>query len=154
MHERPDAVNLERMRELLTGGVDVRIKPGGISMLPTLRPDQDVVILSPLPENLKKYDVPFYIRDDGQLVLHRIVKVGQTYTCIGDNQFLEEPGVRKEQMIGMMSGFVRNGKEHSVDEAGYCLYCRLWHGTRKFRHVLKFPVYYLRRALSCLISKS
>lgn len=154
MHDWPDGVDLERMRELLARGKDIRIRPGGISMLPLLRPDRDLVLLSPVPEKLQKYDVPFYVRDDGRLVLHRIVAVGETCTCIGDNQFLEEPGVRKDQMIGIMSGFVRNGKEHSVNEAGYRLYSRLWHGTRKFRHVLKFPLYYLRRALLCLISKS
>ena len=154
MHDRQDAVDLNRIKELLSQGICVAIKPGGISMFPTLRPERDLVILSPVPEEPKKYDVPFYQRDDGRLVLHRIIEVGQTYTCIGDSQFQEEPGVRKEQMIGMMSGFVRNGREHSVDEAGYRLYSRLWHGTRKVRHVLKFPVYYLRRALSCLISKS
>lgn len=141
---------LPRMRELLAQGRDVRIAPGGISMLPTLRPNKDIVILSPLPEKLKKYDVPFYRRDNGQCVLHRIIEVGETYTCIGDGQFHKETGITDEQMIALMSGFIRDGKQHSVSEPGYRLYCRLWHHTRTLRHVIKWPKYYIRRMLSWL----
>ena len=128
-----------RMLELLAQGRQVKIKPEGVSMLPTLRPNQDIVILSPLPEKLKKYDVVFYRRADGQFVLHRIVAVGERYTCLGDNQFREEPGVEKEQMIAIMSGFIRNGKEHSVQELRYRIYCRLWCAMRKVKHVFLFP---------------
>lgn len=148
----PD-VNVEclpQIREKLARGERVKILPGGISMLPTFRPQQDVVILSPLPDMLKKYDVPFYQRANGKLVLHRIVEVGDTYTCVGDNQFQTEPGVTRLQMIGVVSGFVRNGREHSVEEPIYKLYCRIWHHTRKLRHMIKWPKYYLRRLLKWL----
>lgn len=106
--------------------------------------------MSPLPETLKKYDIPFYQRPGGKPVLHRIVEVGQTYTCVGDNQFQTEPGVTREQMIGVVTGFIRNGRVHSVDEPAYRLYCRLWHHTRNIRHFFKWPKYYLRRALGWL----
>ena len=138
------------IREKLERGEQVRILPGGVSMLPTFRPERDIIILSPLPQTLKKYDVVFYQRSNGKPVLHRIVAVGETYTCLGDNQFQTERGVKREQMIGLVTGFIRGGREHSVEELGYRSYCRLWHHTKRLRHIIKYPKYYLRRLLQCL----
>lgn len=138
------------IREKLEQGEQARIRPGGTSMLPTFRPDRDVIILSPLPQTLKKYDVIFYQRSDGKPVLHRIIAVGETYTFVGDNQFQTEPGVKREQMIGLVTGFIRNGRMHSVGEPVYWLFCRIWHHTRKLRHIIKWPKYYLRRLLQWL----
>lgn len=139
-----------RIREKLEKGEQVRILPSGTSMLPTFRPDRDVIVLSPLPQALKKYDVIFYQRSDGRPVLHRIIEVGQTYTCVGDGQFKTEPGVKREQMLGLVSGFIRDGREHSTEAPIYKLYCRFWCHTRKLRHIIKWPKYYLRRLLKWL----
>lgn len=104
-------------------------------MLPMLRQGIDSVVLSPLPEILKKYDLPLYRRDDGKYILHRIVKVGESYTCVGDNQFDLERGVRRDQMIAIVSGFYRGERYHSVSEPGYLIYCRLRHYSRPLRRV-------------------
>ena len=114
-------------------------------MLPMLRQGVDSVILSPLPERLKKYDLPLYRRDDGKYILHRIVATGDTYTCIGDNQFLEESGLRQDQMIAVMTGFYRGETYHSVNEPGYWLYCRFWHYSRPIRHIWRRMIGWLRR---------
>lgn len=51
----------------------------GDSMLPILRQGKDLMVISRKPEDrLKKYDVPLYKRDNGQYVLHRILKVRKT----------------------------------------------------------------------------
>ncbi len=135
----PDtSVRLEQlfplMQEQLALGQSVKFTPQGTSMRPTIYGGRDQVILSPLPEKLKKYDLPLYRREDGQFVLHRIVKVGQTYTCVGDNQFILEEGVPQEWMIALTTGFVRKGKYYSTDSFGYRIYCRIWHWTRPVRH--------------------
>ena len=117
----------------LAAGRSVKIIPQGISMRPMILGGRDQVVLSPLPKELKKYDLPFYQRDNGQFVLHRIVKADGEFTCIGDNQFKYEKGVRQDQMIAITTGFVRKGKYHSVDEKGYRLYCCLWHWSRPVR---------------------
>lgn len=129
---------LPHIQEVLAAGEGIWIKPGGVSMLPMLRPGRDAVLLSPLPERLKKFDLPLYRRPNGAFVIHRIIKAEETYTCIGDNQFLKEPGVRQEQMIALVTSFVRNGREHSVREPGYRLYCRFWHYTRLIRRAYHF----------------
>lgn len=147
----PDtSVRLEQLlpliQERLASGESVQFTPQGTSMRPTIYGGRDQVVLSPLPEKLKKYDLPLYRRDDGQFVLHRIVKVGKTYTCVGDNQFILEEGVPQEWMIALTSGFVRKGKYYSVDSFGYRVYCRLWHWTRPIRYfVLRYGQAILRR---------
>lgn len=141
------------MRQALEAGERVSIKPDGESMLPFIRPKRDVVVLSRLPEQLKKYDLVLYRRDNGKFVLHRVVKVGDTYSCVGDNQFALEYGVRREQMIAVATAVIRNGRERSVDLLPYRVYYRFRYYTRRLRQVVTCPGYFLRRIFSCLRSK-
>lgn len=134
------------IRESLSQGKSVRFSPRGVSMLPMLRQGLDSVELSPLPERLKKYDLPLYQRRNGQYVLHRVVGVdGDTYTCIGDNQFELEHSVAHEQMIAVVTAFFREQKAHSVNEFGYKTYCRVWHNSRGVRRFFRRCVNRLRR---------
>ena len=48
---------------------------------------------------------------NGEYVLHRVIKVGKSYTCIGDNQFEYEHGIEHRQMIGVVTAFVNGKKE-------------------------------------------
>ena len=116
-------------------------------MLPMLRQGIDKVVLSPLPQRLKKYDLPLYQRDNGQFVLHRIVEVGETYTCLGDNQFQKEPGLRQEQMIALVTAFTRKDREIPVTAWHYRLYCRVWYHSRHLRHIFRWAKNRLRRHL-------
>ena len=50
------------IREQIASGKSVRISPKGVSMLPMIREGKDSVTLSPVPEKLRKYDLPFYQR--------------------------------------------------------------------------------------------
>lgn len=133
------------IRERLAAGQTVRFSPRGTSMLPMLRQGRDSVVLAPVPETLKKYDLPLYQRGNGQFVLHRVVAVGDTYTCIGDNQFQLETGLRHDQMIAVVTAFSRGGREISVTSSGHRLYCRLWHWSRPVRYILRRGLSWLRR---------
>lgn len=135
------------IRETLAAGKTVRFSPRGISMLPMLRQGIDSVVLSPLPEKLRKYDLPLYQRDDGHYVLHRIVKVGQTYTCIGDNQFEYEQGLRHDQMIALVTAFTHGKRNIPVTDPFYWCYCRFWHYSRSLRHFWRRGKGWLRRHL-------
>ena len=58
----------------------------GVSMMPLLREDRDVMIIERVTGRLKKYDVPLYKRPNGQYVLHRILKVREKdYVICGDH---------------------------------------------------------------------
>lgn len=135
------------IRERLEAGQTVRFLPRGVSMLPMLRQGVDSVVLSPLPEKLQKYDLPLYQRENGQYVLHRVVAVGETYTCLGDNQFVLEHGINHSQMIALVTAFYRGEKYHSVKEPGYRLYCRLWYGSRGLRRFWRRGIGWLKRHL-------
>lgn len=135
-------------REQLSRGQSIRFSPRGVSMLPMLRQGIDSVVLSPLPERLKKYDIPLYQRDNGQYILHRIVKVGDTYTCLGDNQFAEEKGVRPDQMIAVVTAFYRKDRMYKTDDVSYQCYCWLWHYSRGMRRIWRG----LKRRLHRLIA--
>ena len=139
---------LPLIQEGLATGRKVRFSPKGTSMLPMLRQGIDDVVLSPVPEKLKKYDLPLYRRSSGQFVLHRIVKVGETYTCVGDNQFELEPGLRHEQMIGLVTAFTRGAKRISVTDLRYQVYCRIWHYSRPMRHIWRRGMGWLRRKIT------
>ena len=138
---------LPLIQECLGSGRSFTFSPHGVSMLPMLRQGIDTVTLSPLPEKLRKYDLPLYRRPDGKFVLHRIVKAGQTYTCIGDHQFVYEKGVEHDWMIAVVTEFTRDGKRHSVREWPYRLYCRLWHYTRFPRRVWLSGISRVKRLL-------
>lgn len=135
------------IREKLAAGHTVKFRPRGISMLPMLRQGIDSVVLSPAPPILKKYDIPLYQRDDGHYVLHRVVKVRDTYTCIGDNQFELEHGVRYDQVIAVVSAFYRGEEYHSVTEPGYRRYAKLRHYSRPLRHLWSRGKGWLKRHL-------
>ena len=134
-------------RETLAEGKNVTFYPRGISMLPMIRQGKDSVTLKPISGRLKKYDIPLYQRDNGGYVLHRVVKVGETYTCIGDNQFVEERGLRHDQMIAVVSSFTRNGKIIPMTDVRYQLYCRFWHFSRPARYFLRRVKRFVRRKI-------
>ena len=102
-------------------------------MLPMLRQGRDCVVISPIKKDIKKYDLPLYKRANGQYVLHRVVSSGDTFTCIGDNQFEVEKGVSRDQMIGVVTAFCREDREYRTDSVMYRMYCVLWHHSRTFR---------------------
>lgn len=135
------------MKEQLALGNTVSFYPKGTSMLPMLRQNVDSVILSPISGKLEKYDLPLYQRDNGQYVLHRIVAVGETYTCMGDNQLVPEKGLRQDQMIAVVSAFKRGEKRISVDDPAYRLYCRIWVGLYPVRKLLVRVKGFLRRII-------
>lgn len=135
------------IRECLDNGQSVRFSPRGISMLPMLRQGMDSVVLSPVPGKLQKYDLPLYQRENGKYILHRITGTGTTYTCMGDNQFVEETGIRQDQLLALVTGFYRGEIYHSVNEPAYRLYCRFWHYSRPARSFWRRGIGWLRRKL-------
>lgn len=124
------------IRESLNRGQTITFSPRGTSMLPLLKEGRDTVTLTAPPAKLKKYDIPLYQRKNGKYVLHRVVKVGETYTCIGDNQFTLERGIEHGQIIAVCSSFVRKGKKIKASDFSYRLYAIFWNHSRFIRRFL------------------
>lgn len=100
----------------------------GDSMMPMLRQKRDLLIVEPRPEGrCRRYDVVLYKRPSGQYVLHRILKVRKDgYVLCGDNQWFLEQDVPDEWIFGVLTGFVRDGKQISVKDFKYRCYVHLW----------------------------
>lgn len=135
------------IHESFAAGKSVRFSPQGTSMLPMIRQNIDTVVISPIQGNLKKYDLPLYQRANGQYVLHRIVEVGETYTCMGDNQFVKEPGLQRSQMLAVVTAFYRGERKYTTEDLSYQIYCRLWYHSRHIRHFWRRGCGWLRRHL-------
>lgn len=136
------------VQERLAQGQTIRYLPfRGVSMKPMLRQGKDSVELSPLPEKLKKYDIPVYRYPSGKYVMHRVVEVKDThYICIGDN-LVEPETIYPQQLIGVVTAFRRGERRIEVDAPGYRLYCRLWVGLYPLRKLWKRIKRWLRRLL-------
>ena len=120
----------------------------GVSMLPLLRQGKDLFTLEKKGDaRCKVGDVVLYRRGE-QYVLHRVVEVrDKDYVILGDNCVCREFGIGDEDIIGVMTGYVRGGKEHSVSDFAYRLYSALWLHTEKPRVFLKRARGWLRRHL-------
>ena len=109
--------------EVISSGGDVTIIASGTSMEPFIRDKKDKVTLRKPAGKLKKGDVPFYKRKNGQFILHRIIGKDQNgYILRGDNQWVKEYSVTDEDIIAVLSCVEKNGRKHFVD--GF--YCRAY----------------------------
>ena len=94
----------------------------GVSMKPMLTEHRDTVLLAPITEEPKVGDIFLYQRENGKFVLHRLIRVTpECYLFCGDNQCALEK-VKKEQLLAIVSGFTRKGKQYSLKSPVYNLY--------------------------------
>ena len=96
----------------------------GVSMMPLLRQGRDLFTVKKKgPERCKVGDVVLYKRPPDKYVLHRIVEVREdSYVILGDSCVNREYGVTDSDILGVMTGYIRDGKEHSVTEQAYLDY--------------------------------
>lgn len=127
--------------ELLSRDGKLVYKTRGKSMEPMLRQDRDLVILGAPSDRLQRYDVAMYRRGKAY-VLHRVIQVrGNDYLFRGDNTYAEE-FIRDADVIGVLIGFVRKGKQISITDRKYCLYVKCWCAAYPFR---RFAIQTIRR---------
>lgn len=111
----------------------------GISMRPMIRQGRDMFTLVRKTEaRCRRFDVVLYRRPSGQYVMHRVVKVRPAdYVILGDNCVSKEYGIRDEDILGVMTEFVRKGKKYSVEHKGYRAYAGLWYALFPLRRFYK-----------------
>lgn len=125
------------IRKVLAEGGTFPFYPKGTSMEPTIHQGTDQVLIKALPEKLKKYQIILYKRANGAFVLHRIVKTGKdSYTMRGDNQFYTEPGIRREQMIGMVCKLKNPQGEVSTESIAFWMKSAIWVESAWIRRIL------------------
>lgn len=117
----------ETIRLVLESGGEFRMYPKGTSMLPLINQGRDSVVLVKPEKTPAPGDIVFYLRENGQYVLHRIVDVQDgVYVLCGDNQIGLEYGIREEQIIGVVKSVFRGDKCISGKSRRYRLYLFVW----------------------------
>jgi hypothetical protein len=110
--------------------------PVGNSMWPLLKRQRNAVLIRQAAGRLRRHDIALFRRDNGQLVLHRVMEVGyQDYACCGDNQLTWEHGIREDQILGLVEGFYRGESFISCTDPGYQRYVRLWCSSMGLRRI-------------------
>lgn len=89
--------------EAIKDGGQFILIPKGNSMLPTIEPLKDKIVLT-FTEEPKKNDIVLYRRKSGAFVAHRIIKIKNgNYTMCGDNQVYREKGIEKDCIIALIN---------------------------------------------------
>lgn len=116
------------LEQLLREGAILRLKPQGYSMYPLFVPGRDEALIEQVSAaDCRRNDVVLYRRDQGILVLHRILHITeQGFYLVGDNQWEVEGPIRPNQILGILIAFRRRGREHSVHHPLYRFCSALW----------------------------
>lgn len=124
------------LKESVKNGGNVRLRVTGGSMRPFLNSEGDCVILS-RANDLKRGDIVFFVRENGQCVLHRIVKIkGGAFFLTGDAQTYKEGPVNRESILAKAVGAVRKGKNIGEKNAVWLFFKHIWIHSIKFRPFL------------------
>lgn len=135
------------IEKALQEGRTLQIKPQGYSMYPMFVPGRDEAVIAPVkPAELKRGDVALYRREEGILVLHRLVRhTKEGFYFVGEQQTEVEGPLRADQIKGVLIEFIRNGRRISIQNPLYVLISRLWLRLRPVRGVVLAAVARLRR---------
>ena len=131
---------LEQYRQILAEDPQARELPllvTGNSMSPFLIGGRDTVFLSRLEREPRKGDILLYRRTPGGYVLHRVYRItGDNLTMLGDAQTLPEPGIRREQVIAVVTRVSRKGKELAPGSFWWVFFEKYWLRMVSLRHIV------------------
>ncbi|MDD4211929.1 MAG: S24/S26 family peptidase [Bacilli bacterium] len=120
--------------------------PVGTSMLPLIVEGVHSVKLEKINRPIRKYDIVLYHRDNDQYVLHRVVRVHEDfYDMKGDNQFMIEKNIRKDQVIAIMSGLYCQEQIVPLQGFRYQISIRMNLWFRHFRRLFQKIKHLLKR---------
>lgn len=100
----------------------------GVSMLPFLRQRRDIIEIRRKDSSIRcnRYDVVLYKQGD-KYILHRVLKVrAKDYVICGDNNIWCEYGITDDQILGVLTRVIRDGKSIYPSDWQYRVYVHLW----------------------------
>lgn len=104
-------VYVSMLRDLVNEGKECRLLISGSSMAPFLVHERDSIVFSKPDRELRRGDMVFYQRENGQYVMHRILHVKpEGLYIIGDAQTEVEGPVKPEQVFALVTKVNRKGK--------------------------------------------
>lgn len=123
----PPEVLVEQLLDVMEQAQMLPLVVSGNSMSPFLVHGRDTVYLSKVTAPLKKGDVIFYRRDNGAYILHRICRMeGESYCLVGDAQYLIERGIRRDQVLAIVTAVRRKGKLLQKGSFWWDFFERVW----------------------------
>lgn len=116
------------MRDLVNEGKEVSMLVAGSSMSPFLIHYRDTIYFAKPERALRAGDMVFYQRDNGQFIMHRIIRVRRDgcYDIVGDNQTEIERGVRRDQIFAIITKVKRKGKWIGPGDFWWVFFAQVW----------------------------
>ena len=130
------------LRELVQQGETVSMLISGNSMAPFLCSRRDYIYFRSPDRPMRRGDIVFYERDNGQFVVHRIIRVHREadgrrrFDITGDNQS-ELESVREDQIFGLIFAVERKGKKIVPGDFWWEFFARVWTRIIPFRRAVK-----------------
>lgn len=128
----------QELKIAISEGKEFRMPVKGTSMLPYIHDGDHVTMVA--SGSIKKNDMIFYQRENGQYVLHRVhhIKDGK-YALVGDHQTFIEYPILKEQVIAKVKAIHHKGKTKYPKGFHYSLY--IWFFRSMFLRKCYFKIY-------------
>lgn len=134
-------VYMQMVQELLKEGKEVPLVITGNSMSPFLIHERDQILISRVNRPLKKGDMAFFRRTNGQYIMHRICRVKkennkEAYYFVGDAQTAIEGPIRREQIFGLITAVERKGKILRKGDFWWEFFEHVWLHIIPFRRMI------------------
>lgn len=143
---------LSTLRNLVEEGHDVSLLITGSSMAPFLIHMRDFIYFGRPERELKKGDMVFYRRENGDYVMHRICNINSRgFYLVGDAQTIVEGPIKREQIFGLVKKVCRKGRWLEPKDwywkffAGFWLWILPW--RRIIMRVFKFMYFMFKWSL-------
>lgn len=131
------------VRSVLEEGKEVPLVVTGNSMMPFLIDRRDQVLIRRIEKPLKKGDIAFFQRENGQYIMHRIHfirkdnRTGENqFYFIGDGQKNIEGPVKENQIFGVITEVLRKGKHLDEHTFTWKFFQNIWCYVIPFRMLL------------------
>lgn len=118
---------ISTLRDLVNQGKEVRLIISGSSMTPFLVHERDSILFSKPDSPLKRGDMVFYQRENGQFVMHRILHVKpEGLYIIGDAQVEIEGPVNPSCVFARITKVNRKGKWIGPGQFWWWFFQHIW----------------------------
>lgn len=115
------------LREITETGKEVSMVISGNSMAPFLIHERDMIWFKKIDRELKKGDMVFFQRENGQYVMHRICSIKEDgYYLIGDAQQQIEGPIHKKAIFAIVVKVRRKGKIWEEGNFWWEFFAHIW----------------------------
>ena len=120
-------VFVSTLKELTEQGKEVSLLISGNSMSPFLVHQRDSILFKKPDRQLRRGDMVFYQRENGQYIMHRIYRVRpEGYYMVGDAQTAIEGPLKESQIFAVITKVERKGKWIGPENFWWKFFAHVW----------------------------